>query len=359
MPNLWKGMWKTMKNGIKRLLSTFLVLCLLGSLVGAAGIAAAETGSYSTCGEGFVWQFDEETGVLTIQGSGPMYDFEDEMALPWSQYLKQIKKVVVLHGVTSIGKNAFAGCMALEEISLPETVTDIGSGAFRECESLQEVDLSATALTELKADTFAGCTALTKVSLPATVQSVEAGAFAGVQNLETIVCHGEEEQVKKLLKDVELGQTEVIIVPNAEPENGEPMSAEPAPAVSEPTQPVPVEPAPTESVPTEPTVTEPVVVEPTEPEPVEPEEVTRVYYKEGGKITEVWKGDRLLSSKEERHGRIVSTSTWTYKENGGRIQITEYSYGARYEREEDQHGRPSSEQNIDVDGKVISTGTWS
>ncbi len=289
-----------MKESMKRLLCTLLAACLLCGAAVTASIAGAETGSSSTCGDGVTWQFDEETGVLTIQGSGPMYDFEDEMNLPWSQYLKQIKKVMVVYGVTSIGKNAFAGCTVLEEISLPETVTAIGTGAFRDCESLQEVDLSATALASLKADTFTGCAALTTVKLPASIQSIDPAAFHGAQNLREIVCIGEEAQINQLLKDIDLGNTEIIIISTEDTGDETAKEEEPAPI---PTQPQPTEPAPTAPLPTQ---------------PAEPVETKTVRYEGDYEITETWLDGKLIFRRDVYLGNAI----WL---RGPRERAVEYS----------------------------------
>ncbi len=233
-----------MKERMKRLLCTLLAACLLCGAAVTASAAGAETGS-STCGNGLTWQFEEETGVLTIQGSGPMYDFEDEMNLPWSQYLKQIKKVMVVYGVTSIGKNAFAGCTALEEISLPETVTAIGADVFKGCGSLRKV-----------------------------------------------ICTGEEAQVNQVMKNVDLNGAELIIIPIRTAQSGTtaPVPTTPVPTAPEPTVPDSTVPAPTVPDPT---------VAPTEPTPTEPVERTTVRYEQNMRITETWLGDQLIFRRDE------------------------------------------------------------
>ncbi len=250
-----------MKNSMKRLLCTLLATCLLCGLVVTASVAGAETASYSTCGNGLTWQFDEETGVLTIQGSGPMYNFEDEMNLPWSQYLTQIKKVVVIYGVTSIGKNAFAGC-----------------------------------------------TALTEVKLPSSIRSVDSAALHGAENLQKVFCIGEETQVKQIMKDVDLNGAELIIIPiwTAEPGTAAPIPTVPDPTDPDPTDPDPIDPDPTDPDPTDPDPTDPDPTDPaptdpdpTDPDPTEPVERTTVRYERNMRITETWLGGQLILRRDE------------------------------------------------------------
>ena len=45
--------------------------------------ANAETVVSGSCGEDVTWKLDDK-GVLTISGSGPMYDFEEDGA-PWAE----------------------------------------------------------------------------------------------------------------------------------------------------------------------------------------------------------------------------------------------------------------------------------
>ena len=112
-----------------------------------------------TCGEDLVWGLDKE-GILTISGTGAMYDFKSAGGLephsvipmnetslevaPWSAYSSQIKQVVVKDGVTSIGDNAFADCEQLTEVKIPKTVTEIGDDVFTGCEALETVTYSGT-----------------------------------------------------------------------------------------------------------------------------------------------------------------------------------------------------------------------
>ena len=50
-----------------------------------------------------------------------------------------MRTVRIPDGVTSIGEEAFVGCMSLVEVDLPESVVEIGRGAFRGCLRLERV----------------------------------------------------------------------------------------------------------------------------------------------------------------------------------------------------------------------------
>ena len=87
----------------KRLLSIFLAACLIFTLLPVS--AFADTTASGTCGDNLTWTLDSE-GILTISGTGDMYDYEYKKA-PWFGDT-EITKIVVNSGVTSIGAYAFA-----------------------------------------------------------------------------------------------------------------------------------------------------------------------------------------------------------------------------------------------------------
>ena len=77
-----------------------------------------------TCGEegdgdNLTWTLNLLTGLLTIEGSGDManYDKNDTYA-PWYNYRKIITELRLLNGVTSVGNFAFYGCTALTSVTV-------------------------------------------------------------------------------------------------------------------------------------------------------------------------------------------------------------------------------------------------
>ena len=66
-------------------------------------------------------------------------DFEDDVSNPLSYahhlYLngEEVKDLVIPNSVTSIGRDAFAGCSGLTSVTIPNSVTSIGRYAFYEC----------------------------------------------------------------------------------------------------------------------------------------------------------------------------------------------------------------------------------
>ena len=84
------------------------------------------------CGENLFWTLDND-GVLTVSGTGEMYDFDSassEHPYPWTGLTSSVKTLVLEPGVTSIGAYAFSGCTQMTSAVLPASLTVIGTYAF-------------------------------------------------------------------------------------------------------------------------------------------------------------------------------------------------------------------------------------
>ena len=60
----------------------------------------AATGS-GTCGPDLRWSLNS-SGILTISGTGDMYDYAKDNYAPWNQYSASITSIVVSNGVTGL-----------------------------------------------------------------------------------------------------------------------------------------------------------------------------------------------------------------------------------------------------------------
>ena len=63
------------------------------------------------CGDKTSWLLDN-SGTLTVSGFGDMNSWTSSDLVPWNNYKDNIKAVVILSGVTSVGERAFEGCFA-------------------------------------------------------------------------------------------------------------------------------------------------------------------------------------------------------------------------------------------------------
>ena len=122
---------------------------------------------YGECGidgDNLTWNLDRETGVLTISGTGAMYDNYLIEVSNWAAYYTQeVKSVVVEAGVTTIGRGAFEGLQNLESVSIADTVVSIGNGAFQDCSKLASVELPAS-IERVDTYAFNRCAGLLKVT---------------------------------------------------------------------------------------------------------------------------------------------------------------------------------------------------
>ena len=161
------------------------------------------------CGKNLTWTLTYN-GVLTISGTGDMYNYNDYSYYSYSTYSEIIKNVIVMDGVTSIGWYAFDGCSSLKSITIPNGVTSIGNSAFDGCSSLTSVvwnakncnndsyspfDVRLSPITslifgdEVKHIPNALCksmTNLTTVSISNSVTSIGSSAFWGCSALKSI-----------------------------------------------------------------------------------------------------------------------------------------------------------------------------
>ena len=84
-----------------------------------------------------------------------------------------------------IGNNAFANCDALPGIAIPDSVKVIGTHIFEDCDVLTDVKLG-TGLTTIPSYAFHGCVKLPKIELPYRIATVKDHAFTNCVKLLSI-----------------------------------------------------------------------------------------------------------------------------------------------------------------------------
>jgi len=188
---------------MKRFIGLLLVLVLVLSGLGLraeAGILSGECGTNST------WSLNTLTSTLTISGTGVMKDYwydiwyeceEDELPsnTPWYEYRSMIRTIIVEDGITEIGKQAFCGLNALENLHVPSSVRVIGRDAFFDTRSvdIHIQDPYAWFTISAESDTsrprgrlFANGEEVTSYTMPEGSTKVRAFAFQGLTNLTTV-----------------------------------------------------------------------------------------------------------------------------------------------------------------------------
>ena len=128
------------------------------------------------CGDDLRWVL--KNGVLTISGTGNMYDYElmGADASPWFEHREEIISVKIGDKVTSIGDYAFNNCFNLKSITIPGNIKKIGENAFLFCTSLKNVVIENGVIT-IGDYAFMECYQLTSIKLPGSVTRIGNGAF--------------------------------------------------------------------------------------------------------------------------------------------------------------------------------------
>ena len=117
-------------------------------------------------------------GVLTIH--------RDSAWRTRFQERQDIRRVVIMAGVTTIGEDAFYTCANLTSIVISNSVTTIGSLAFWDCTNLTSIVIP-NSVTTIEVCAFFECRSLTSVVIPNSVTRIEAGTFAGCTSLTSVV----------------------------------------------------------------------------------------------------------------------------------------------------------------------------
>ncbi|NLN72572.1 MAG: leucine-rich repeat protein [Thermoplasmatales archaeon] len=102
-------------------------------VTGTNEVFADDSGS---AGNNITWNYNSTDKVLTITGTGDMYDWHGATIPPWKDHKSDILSVVIDDGVTSIGNYAFHSCGALKSVVMGDDVTTIGNYAFTGCRDL-------------------------------------------------------------------------------------------------------------------------------------------------------------------------------------------------------------------------------
>jgi len=204
---------------MKQKLFTFFL-----ALLASVGTIFAESG---TCGDNLTWDLTD--GVLTISGTGDMYDYLGfygyDGDVPWYNFKNDIATLIINNGVTNIGGGAFSECSSLTSVTIPNSVTNIRDYAFYGCTSLTSVILPnsvintgemaffRTGLTtpiyndhvfaymptsysgqyaipdgieSIGGGAFAACTTMTAVTIPYSVINIGVSAFVGCTALTSV-----------------------------------------------------------------------------------------------------------------------------------------------------------------------------
>lgn len=183
-------MKKNLKRSLSLLLSLVLVLSTFFALDFVDAAATTKGGDNIT--------YTLSGGVLTLTGSGPMYDFRasnlgSNKKPPWQDKNDTITKVIVNSGITTIGDYSFYNCVNLKEVQLPNTIESIhGSGtqslsygAFQGCTALTTINFPE-GLKQIQYCAFKGCTSLNNITFPSTLEEIQFSAFYQCESITSV-----------------------------------------------------------------------------------------------------------------------------------------------------------------------------
>lgn len=140
------------------------------------------------CGDNLTWTL--ENGVLTISGTGAMYDYDpfglstdtSAMPAPWYDYAynNEVTAIQIGDGVTYIGSYAFACCWNIDTIRIPGNVKQIGNGAFHACSTRPDKKLKVIieeGVKEIGYGAFSECFSMDSIILPDSITYIGDCAF--------------------------------------------------------------------------------------------------------------------------------------------------------------------------------------
>ena len=99
---------------------------------------------------------------------------------------KGLTSIIIPNSVTSIGGMAFYNCSDLTSVTIGENVESIGAGAFWSCKGITSITIP-NSVTSIGEDAFKSCKGLTTVTIGEKVESIHRWAFTGCEGLTSVV----------------------------------------------------------------------------------------------------------------------------------------------------------------------------
>ena len=160
------------------------------------------------CGETVFASVNLSTGVLTVFGTGAMYNYP--VKYPGFYAYKDNIKQINISEITTIGQDAFYDLGNVTDVSIGDSVKEIGDGAFGLCTSLKSVDMPET-LERLGDNAFESCPALESIELNEGLETIGEYAFNNCTALKSVTIPGTVTRIKNSAFNNCAAMTDLVI----------------------------------------------------------------------------------------------------------------------------------------------------
>ena len=168
---------------LKKLFAVMLSAVMIISVLPLSLTAFAEDVTTGSCGPDATWTLDPDASVLTISGTGELYE---ENVVQYPAIPMVAETLIVEEGITYIPDFFFSRYYALKSVQLPDTLKTIGDSAFNSCTSLESVVIPDSVTAIYYGSVFVGCTSLKTAKLGDGLGVVSERMFEGCTSLESV-----------------------------------------------------------------------------------------------------------------------------------------------------------------------------
>ena len=164
------------------------------------------------CGDDLYWEYAD--GLLTITGTGDMYDYAVDTDVPWYGVRGNIKTINMPDEMTKIGDYAFYKCTALTSVTLPEQLKHIGNRAFAQDTKIAGEVVIPAGVATIESRAFFNLTGVSQFQVLATTPPTleDKLVFDYVKAPISVPCgYGLVYRKANIWKDLNLSTCEVLI----------------------------------------------------------------------------------------------------------------------------------------------------
>lgn len=144
------------------------------------------------CGDNAVFNYKDK--VLTISGSGEIYDYSKENKPLWARYADTVEKIVISEGITSVGNWSFLDFSRLCDIELPKSLRNIGERSFYGCKGLEYIKIPE-GVKSIEDGAFNGCVNAKRIDLPDSLEKIGISAFMNLPDIEVVTIGKNVEEI--------------------------------------------------------------------------------------------------------------------------------------------------------------------